>query len=281
MVDMSEAVSPEDGIITADEIKAALSTSGYLLEGRIADVLQARTAYVELNGFRPDPRDGGKSIELDVWGRFPEPIDQESDSVVAAETLIECKNNSQPVVFFMKSQSDRSSNVNYIKYLGFPEFSADPETQVQVPLHQLLSMRDWHHYCQASEIATQFCGFNRDQGAEEQQRKQQSDRKVPLPREDWRWKHETMEQYSKSFSNLCVATEWASRDIVDLSQQNIQLQFCYPIIVFQGPIYEARVRGGQVDLRRSGHLQLHHSHPSLAESYAPRLTWFLRRLSHY
>ena len=256
---MTDKPSPADGLIKANEIKTALNNSGYLLEGRIAHILQGRTAYVELNRFRPDPRDESKSIEIDVWGHFPEWIDQENNSVVAAEALIECKNNSQPVVFFLKAQSDQRSNDKHIKYSGFPKSSADPETKYHIPLHELLSMKDWHHYCQAPEVATQFCSFARDQAAEEQQKKQQNDRKMPLPREDWCWKAESMEHYSKSFSNLCIATEWAGGGIVDTRQQNIQLQFCYPIIVFQGPVYEARLTGGEVDLRRSDHLQLHHS----------------------
>ena len=250
---------PEDGIIEGEEIKTALSTSGSLLEGRIAQALQNITAYVELNRFLADPRDESKSIEVDVWGRFPECIDQENQSVVAAETLIECKNNSQPVVFFLKSQSDRWSNENHIKYSGFPESSADPESHYHVSLHELLAMKDWHHYCQAPEIATQLCGFSRDQAAEEQKKQQQTNRKLPLPRGDWCWKAESMEQYSKSFSNLCIATEWAGGGNVDLRQQNIQLQFSYPIIVFQRPFYEARMSGAEVDLRRSDRLQLHHS----------------------
>jgi hypothetical protein len=256
MLIMSDTPSLGDNLISADEIKTTLSTSGYLLEGRIAQVLQGRTAYVELNRFNPDPRDQGKSIEIDVWGQFPEPIDQTRSSVVAAEVLIECKNNSQPIVFFLKSQSDRWSNENHIKYSGFPKSSADPDTQYHVPLHQLLAMKDWHHYCRAPEIATQFCGFTRDQAAEEQ--KKQEKKQKPT-RQDWCWKAESMEHYSKSFSDLCIVTEWASGGIADVHQQNIQLQFSYPIIVFQGPFYEARLNGGEVDLRCSNRLQLHHS----------------------
>jgi len=222
---MSETPAAEDSLIKPDEIKNALNTSGYLLEGRVAHALQNRTAHVELNRFRADPRDDSKSIEVDVWAVFPERIDQAYNSVVAAETLIECKNNSQPVVFFLKAQFDRWSNDNHIKYSGFPKSSADPETQAPISLHHLLAMKDWHHYCQTSEIATQFCGFTRDQAAEEQQKKkrQQNGQRMPLPREDWCWKAESMEQYSKSFSNLCIATEWAGDGSSDLRQQNIEL----------------------------------------------------------
>ena len=68
-----------------------------------------------------------------------------------------------------------------------------------------------------------------------------------------------MEKYSKSFSNLCIAARWSSDEGVSRAQPNIQLAFYYPVIVFQGPIYEARMNCGQIDLCRTEHLQFHHS----------------------
>lgn len=176
-----------------------------------------------------------------------------------AKPMIECKNNSQPVVFFLKSQPVQEINDNNIRYAGYPVSSADPQTMVHVALHKLLAMKDWHHYCQATEVATQFCSFARDSTAEEPLKQKRKDRKQPLPREDWRWKTEAMENYSKSFSSLCVALATAGAGSVDVKQKNIQLEFYYPIVVFQGPIYEARIKGGEVDLRRTDHLQFHHA----------------------
>src|SRR5438046_848322 len=55
-----------DHLIQADEIRTALTSSGYLLEGRIAGALEREGFYVELNSFRADPRDETKPIEIDV-----------------------------------------------------------------------------------------------------------------------------------------------------------------------------------------------------------------------
>lgn len=60
--------SEEELLVRPDEIKTALYASGYLLEGRIGRILESKGFFVELGSFRTDPRDEGKSIEIDVWG---------------------------------------------------------------------------------------------------------------------------------------------------------------------------------------------------------------------
>jgi hypothetical protein len=249
----------DSDLIQPDEIKHALNDSGYLLEGRVGHALEAKAFYVETNSFRADPREEGKSIEIDVWGRFGNTFNEGNGSSVVAEALIECKNNSQPVVFFLKAQPVTEINDNHIKYAGYPQSSADPETKIHVPLHRLISMKDWHHYCEAQEIGTQFCSFLRDNSAEEKKRQAKQNGRPPLPRQDWCWKPESMEQYSKSFGSLCVATEGSGVGSFDPRQPNIQLGVYYPIIVFQGPIYAARAKDGDIDVRRTEHLQIHHS----------------------
>ena len=161
MLAMIPTPTLNDDLIKPDEIKLALATSGYPLEGRIGHVLEDQGFYVELNSFRADPRDENKSIEVDVVGRLMETINEQNRSSVVAEALIECKNNSQPVVFFLKNQSVPEINDNYIRYAGYPASSADPESNEHIPLRKLLAMKDWHHYCSASEVATQFCGFSK------------------------------------------------------------------------------------------------------------------------
>jgi hypothetical protein len=245
--------------IQPEEIKATLKASGYLLEGRVGNILESKGFYVELNGFRSDPRDDSKFIEVDVWGRFGETINTENGSSVVAECLIECKNNSQPVVFFMKAQPATEINDRHVKYAGYPPSSADPETRQHIPMHKLLVMKDWHHYCAVEWVATQFCGFSRDSASEESSKQKGTNRKLPLPRVEWRWKTDSMENYSKSFGNLCIVTEGAGVGSFDTDQQNIQLEFYYPIIVFQGPLYEASVHDRDIELRPTEQLQLHHS----------------------
>jgi hypothetical protein len=128
-------------------------------------------------------------------------------------------------------------NENCIQYGGYPSYSLDPETKVYFPLHKLLEMKDWHHYCQATEVATQFCTF---------------------VRVGKRWKAEPQENYSKSFSNLAVTSAKDWEGLFGLHLPCIQVQLTYPVIVFQGPIYTVVEEQGKAKVEPASHIQLHH-----------------------
>lgn len=156
-----ETPDQSPGLITPNEMQAAIESSGYLLEVRIGRVLKEHGFFVEPNGFCVDPNDASKTIEVDVQGRYFEWINAENKDTATASILVECKNNFQPIAFFVQQQPLAELNVGRIQHGGFPSFSMDPDTKVQEPLGGLLGMKEWHHYCQTLEIATQFCGFSR------------------------------------------------------------------------------------------------------------------------
>ena len=106
------------------------------------------------------------------------------------------------------------------------------------PLHKLLDMKDWHHYCQAEEVATQFCTFERN---------------------GKKFKAGPNDNYSKSFSKLAVLTASDSDGGYDLHLKNIQVKASYPVAVFQGPIYQVEDENGKAKVEAVDHLQLHHS----------------------
>lgn len=222
---MPESTVPaqNSGLATPEEMQAAIEASGYLLEGRIAHVMSERGFFVEMNPFTHDPADPSKAMEVDVAGRYFEWVNQDNKDTVTASVLVECKNNSQPFAFFVQRQQVAELNDNRIHYGGYPSFSLNQQTGVPEPPHKLLEMKDWHHYCRAIEVATQFCGF-----------KWTNENK---PRDKREWKAELMEHYSKSFSKLAMITASNSADGYGLRLQSIQIQVCYPVAVFQGPIY--------------------------------------------
>ncbi len=233
------------GLATPEEMKSAIEASGYLLEGRIARVMAQRGFSVEPNCFIPDPADSGKAIEVDVMGRYFEWVNAANKDSVTASVLAECKNNSQPFAFFTQGQQVTEINDNRIHYGGFPSFSMDQETSIQVPLHKLLEMKDWHHYCQTKEVATQFCSF-----------KWVNENR---PKDKREWKAEPMENYSRSFSKLATVTALDSPDGYALQLKCIQVQVSYPVVVFQGPIYRVQDAGGEARVEQVDHLQFHHS----------------------
>jgi hypothetical protein len=233
---------PSDGnraLAKPEEMAEAIEESGYLIEARVARVLGEHGFFVQRNIFAANPNDATKTIETDVIGRCFEWINEENQSTATASVLVECKNNSQPFAFFVQRSELSKLNDSCIQYGGFPAYSLDPDTKVHVPLHRLLEMKDWHHYCSATEIATQFCSFARD-----------GKKKL---------KAEPNENYSKSFANLAVTASRDSEGMFGLNLQNIQVQLSYPVVVFQGPIYTVVEDCGKAKVVSGNHIQLHHS----------------------
>jgi hypothetical protein len=228
------------GIATPEEMALAIESSGYLIEARVARALTDGGFLVQQNTFSTNPNDVTKTIETDVTGRRGELVNEENGSTVAASVLVECKNNTQPFAFFVQRQEIPELNENWIKYGGFPSFSLDQKSMIQDPLHKLLAMKDWHHYCQATEVATQFCSFTR-------------------VKEKPKWKAEPNENYSKSFSNLAIVAARDWEGMYGLHLQNIQMQMTYPVVVFQGPIYRVQEEHGKAKAEDAQHIQLRHS----------------------
>lgn len=225
------------GQITPEEMGAAIESSGYLIEARISRILAHRGFFVEPNVFRTDPNDPNKAIETDVAGRYLEIINEENRSSVTAAVLLECKNNSQPLAFFVQPQQVTEINDTRINCGGFPAFSLDQESRDQVPMRKLLQMKDWHHYCRAKEVATQFCTFERS---------------------GKKWKAGPNKNYSDSFSKIAVMAVLDIGGGYSEPLQNIQFQLSYPVVVFQGPIFSVREDQGKARLEEASHLQLHH-----------------------
>jgi len=237
---MSEEKAQEQNtaVATTEEMQAAIDASGYLLEGRIARVMAERGFFVEPNYFTPNRVEAGKALEIDVAGRYFEWVNEENKDTVSASVLVECKNNSQPFAFFVRRQQLTELNDSRIHYGGFPSFSMDQDTRIQVPLHKLLEMNRWHHYCQTNEVATQFCTFERS---------------------GKKFKAGPNENYSRSFSKLSVVAASDSANGYGLHLQCIQVQASYPVVVFQGPVYRVEDDNGKARVEAVNRLQLHHA----------------------
>lgn len=234
-----ENIKADDlGSITPEEMATAIGSSGYLLEVRIAHVLEENGFFVQSNIFSIMAGDSNKPIEVDVVGRRGELLNDKEQSTVTASILVECKNNTQPFAFFVQQQNIPELSDGRIQYGGFPSFSRDPETQVAIPLHRLLDMKDWHHYCRTPEIATQFCTFTR--------------------KGKHSWKAEPNESYTKSFSNLGLLAIHDWEGMFGLHLRNIQIQMTYPVVVFQGPIFRVTEESGSAKVQAVKHLQLQH-----------------------
>ncbi len=85
--------------ITRNEMKDALSRSGYVMEQRIFPVLEEEGYYVQPNPVYPDPITG-KSREYDFSALTADRLFKGEHDFLFTEIVGECINNTQPVVFF-------------------------------------------------------------------------------------------------------------------------------------------------------------------------------------
>ena len=87
--------------ITHQEAREALQRSGYLLEGRLEQLLRRRGHYVETNAPYPDPITG-KTREIDLYAMAAEKAGPGEYDYFFQVVLVECINNPQPLVLFTK-----------------------------------------------------------------------------------------------------------------------------------------------------------------------------------
>jgi hypothetical protein len=148
---------------------------------------------------------------------------------VTASVLVECKNNSQSFAFFGHRQQRPERDDNRIPSGGFPSLNMDQETKIQVPLHKLLEMKDWHHDCQLKDVATQFCTFERN---------------------GKKFKAGPNENYSKSFSKLAAVTASDSAGGYGLQLQCLQVHASYRLRSSKAQSIACRMTAGRRRWRR-------------------------------
>ena len=228
--------------IMPSEMRKALSRSGYLLEQRCEDIMRERIFLVETNTAYPDEFTG-KSRELDIrascFGKAgPNEID-----FVTGMILCECQNNIQPVVFFTKEPIAAFLHYYQIKVSGMPSkiLAKDATGESFIALSEFLDMKKYHHYCKG-RIATQYCTFQ-----------------LRKDKPEWIALHQ--EEQHDSIMVLIAAVEAEIKQFDESwvpprdEPEPIDIQIYYPLIVLQGPLYEAFPVEGQLKLRKSNHIQ--------------------------
>lgn len=121
---------------TPEDIITALERTGFLLEQRAAQQLEAAGFHVLINDAFPDP-DEEKSRETDVLGE----ISTAKTGLSAHGTvLIECKNYSNPVILIGRESSESWAPVDTC-FPTFDPFSFGyPGRRVNMPIHHQLGL---------------------------------------------------------------------------------------------------------------------------------------------
>jgi len=225
--------------INLQEMKDAISRSGYLIEQRIEPIVEARGFFIETDTAFKD-LETGKSREIDIYALSGTRVYRnESDSIFPI-ILCACNNNSQPVVFFKRDPVHSFLFYENVKYSGIPVkfFVKDGF----VSLAQYMGLGKFHHYCKGP-FSTQYCTFHKKRG------------KDP-------WIASRTEEQQEVFTSLIKALNSTIDEHYDIWEQSekrkiedINIQIYYPLIVFQGDIYEAYVEDNNLKLGKTNHMQ--------------------------
>jgi hypothetical protein len=225
---------------TLEQIKSAVELSGYLLEARIAQKLGEVGFYANPNAYVEHPITKGELIEIDVDGGNEKTILNEKSVVLGSagvRLFIECKNNEQPLAVFLKQERHPRNNAWRIVHSGPPATLEAPQfNNPDVPVS--LGACDWHHYCQPTEIATQFCTFKSQNGT---------------------WAADSSEKYRNSLNKLCLAVAGRAPRAASAQAGMFCVRLHYPILVLQGGLVAVSAVAEGTQVKPIGHVQLHRS----------------------
>ncbi len=245
---------------TVNEIRAAVESSGYFLEQRVCPVVESHDFLTTPNEQYTD-QDTGKSREIDIHAIKLESLgDDDFSDTFETILLIECKNNSTPVIFF--SHRNPLPSLGWVVVNGYPDGISVPEDQLSdgvyrvtatsehvAAIEEYFSFKEFHHNYQVKWIASQFC----------QMKPKVIARGSPNESVEWSLSHEGLYE---SIDSLAKATEYFSnglREGVDCFDEETQegcigLGIVYPILLFSGQIYECRISKTGYELVEQSHL---------------------------
>ncbi len=225
-------------------MRKALSSSGYLLEQRVEDILRESGFYyyVETNTAYPDEFTG-KSRELDIRAMSAEKAGPGQVDFLFGMILCECQNNAQPIVFFTTEPIVSFLHHEQVKMSGVPTkiLAEGAEKEKFVSLSGFLDMEEYHHYCKG-RVATQYCTF---------QLKKDKSEWIALHQDE---QHDSITVLIAAIEAE-IANHYESWEPPQNEPEPINIQIYYPLIVLQGPLYEAFTVAGKLKLKKSNHIQ--------------------------
>jgi hypothetical protein len=154
--------------------------------------------------------------------------------------LCECKNNSQPVVFFIKESPISFMYQEEVKVSGIPVKFFDKNRYIS--LSEFTKMESFHHYCKA-KVATQYCSFQ-------------------LKKDKSSWMALHIEEQHEMFNSLIQALEYdISEHFGNFTlppkgqEEGINIQIYYPLVILQGDLYSAALKDNYLSISKSNHIQ--------------------------
>lgn len=225
-------------MIKQDELKEALIRSGYLLESRLAKVLNEYGYFVESNPIFEDPL-SGKSREIDILTRRGPQNENFKyiSSKVSIENIlvIEAKNSPVPVCFFEKSWISDGDTFFYDTFLIETNYQAnnklflDEYSKIQERYLKL-------PYC------SQYCSFTQKKGKKKEWMAYHPDNLYSSISSMLNFSQKTYESWKNHFSKETYNFQrfWMIR----------------PVLVINGDILIVNEDGNNIILKEVNHLVL-------------------------
>lgn len=233
---MPQKITKESDKVSVGEMKAAIMRSGYLLEQRVEGILKKKQYIVQTNPIFPYP-DTDISGEYDIDATKTFEIYKEGDvfNSIDLKLMCECKNNPQPLVFFVKEVGDSYLFRYDIKVSGIPVQFAVGDGYMG--LSEFAGMGRYHHYCTGT-ISTQWCTFQ-------------------LKSKEKTWMAYHSSEQHEPFDSLIKALDYQVGKHYDewapgLPQsKEVDIHIYYPLVILGGDLYSASLENGKLKLAKA------------------------------
>ncbi len=232
---------------TVAQIRESLERSGYLMEQRIAPLLERRGYMVTPNQEYEDP-DTGKSREIDLHAlRLEFLLREHYDDMLNSTVIASCKNNYLPIVLFTHRNRLRGiAEAMSISKAGFP--LTVERSYGEQSIEPFLGLGDSHHFYKATRIARQYCRIKEVKaGRDTQYIADHGDLRTDI---DSLIKAVNAEILEYKPTPECLRDLQASKKEDD----GINLNFIYPVVILSGELYECRQAKKEATIRASNHI---------------------------
>jgi len=212
-------------------MKEAVWRSGYLLERRVAISLR-KAGYKAVPNRVFRDRETNKSLEYDVYAYKEIPVLETGSYGVYPTLICECKNNSQPIVFFVQEKETFNPSKDEVRVSGVP--SKIWKRNKYISVQEFMEVESFHHYCKPEEVpvSTQCCTFERKKDKSSWEANYGEDLYDTFKKTIKALEYEIDEDFR-------YMSQWFVPD--EMEKEFIDLSFYYPVVIYQGDIYEAYI----------------------------------------
>lgn len=233
--------------ITTGEIITALSRSGYLIESRLINILSDLEYELYPNETYPDPVTN-KSREIDIYSisyRTTKNLFLNRSLLIDIQhsLTVECINNPQPAVFFKRTEKKKFTIFGKFKFNKIEQETNEDVNGVDYNFNTFTVGSKKFHYNQIDRCS-QYCSFSLKKNSTPKNKEWMASHPDAL--------HDTFNKlYDFIIHRQQKTDEWLKNVF---REYEVYLNMKYPVIVFQGDLYEAHEEKGDIKLTKTNHV---------------------------